>query len=188
MHCVWISVISVFPLIYCGLYFAIKYTIITETEAAQQAFPDIVRVSSSGPAGELYPDSLGEYELMTDIIYNGLPVYQYSAGEDRYIINIGELIISYLSIMNIHIILANSWFITHEISNSGPREFISTAEEKGQIADGLDWQYNRYPKCQTIRSDVRIFFQRISVCLMFHCLQWTRKTYERISRRCYGSG
>ena len=90
MHCVWISVISVFPLIYCGLYFAIKYTIITETEAAHQAFPDIVRVSSSGPAGELYPDSLGDYRLMTDIIHNDLPVYQHSARDDRFIINNGK--------------------------------------------------------------------------------------------------
>ena len=53
--------------------------------------------------------------------------------------------------INIHITSANSWFITHEISNSGPRDFISTAEEKGQIADDLDWQYNRYPNCQTVR-------------------------------------
>ena len=89
MHCVWISVISLFPFIYCGLYFAIKYTIITETEAAQQAFPDIVRVSSSGPAGELYPDSLGDYRL-TDIIHNDLPVYQHSARDDRYIFGNGN--------------------------------------------------------------------------------------------------
>ena len=89
MHCVWISVIAIFPLIYCGLYFAIKYTIITETEAAQQAFPDIVRVSSSGPAGELYPDSLGDYRL-TEIIHNDLPVYQHSARDDRYIIGNGN--------------------------------------------------------------------------------------------------
>ena len=81
--------ISVFPLIYCGLYFAIKYTIITETEAAQQAFPDIVRVSSSGPAGELYPDSLGDFKL-TDITLNDLPVYQHSARDDRYIIGNGN--------------------------------------------------------------------------------------------------
>ena len=89
MHCVWISVISVFPLIYCGLYFAIKYLIITETEAAQQLIPDIVRVSSSGPAGELYPDSLGDYRL-TDITLNDLPVYQHSARDDRYIIGNGN--------------------------------------------------------------------------------------------------
>ena len=90
MHCVWISVISVFPLIYCGLYFAIKYTIITETEAAQQAFLAIVRVSSSGPAGELYPDSLGDYYKLTiDVTLNDLPVYQHSARDDRYIIGNG---------------------------------------------------------------------------------------------------
>ena len=127
-----------------------------------------MRVSSSGPAGELYPDSLGEYRLMTDVNHNDFPVYQHLAREDRYIIYNGELIISYYSIMNNHITLANSWFITHEISNSGPREFISdiTAEEKGHIADGLDWQYNTYPICQTVRSEVRIFFQKISVCLI----------------------
>ena len=125
---------------------------------------------------------------MTDITYNGLPVYQNSARDDRYIIYNGELIIFYYSIMNIHINLANSWFLTHEISNSGLRELICSAKEKGQIADGLDWQYNRYPNCQTVRSEVRIFFQRISVWLMFHCLQWTRKTFERISRRGYVSG
>ena len=95
LHCVWISVISVFPLIYCGFYFAIKYATVTEAEIAQQLIPDIVRVSSSGPAGELYPDSLGEYKLMKDIIHNGLPVYQHSAGDDRYIIYNGELINSY---------------------------------------------------------------------------------------------
>ena len=89
MHCVWISVISVFPLIYCGLYFAIKYTIITEIEAAQQAFPDIVRVSSSGPAGELYPDSLGDYRL-TAMTLNELPLYQHSDRDDRYIIGNGN--------------------------------------------------------------------------------------------------
>ena len=145
--------LSVFPLIYCGFYFSIKYTIKNFLNKDEQVIPDIVRVSSSGPAGELYPDSLGEYKLMKDIIHNGLPVYQHSAGDDRYIIYNGELIISYYSIMNIHINLAYSWFITHEISTSGPREFISKAKEKGHIADGLDWQYNRYPNCQTIRSE-----------------------------------
>ena len=139
-------------------------------------------VSSSGPAGELYPDSLGDYGLMTDVSHNDFPVYQHLAREDRYIIYNGELINSYYSIMNIHINLAYSWFITHEISNSGPREFISTAEEKGQIADGLDWQYNRYPNCQTVRSEYCC--QKILVFLMFHCLQWTRKTNEHISKIC----
>ena len=81
--------LSVFPLIYCGFYFSIKYTIAAVVNKDEQVIPDIVRVSSSGPAGELYPDSLGDYKL-TDIFYNGLPVYQHSARDDRYIIGNGN--------------------------------------------------------------------------------------------------
>ena len=88
-HCVWISVISVFPLIYCGFYFSIKYTITKVSNEDQQVIPDIVRLNSSGPAGELYPDSLGDYRL-TDITHNGLPVYQNSARDDRYIVANGN--------------------------------------------------------------------------------------------------
>ena len=94
-HCLWISVISAFPLIYCGLYFFIKYAIVTSKEAAMLALPNMVRVSSSGPAGELYPDSLGDYYKLTiDVTFNDLPVYQHSARDDRYIINIGEYFFS----------------------------------------------------------------------------------------------
>ena len=78
------SVISVFPLIYIGMYFAVRDLI-----TASKPIQDIVRVSSSGPAGELYPDSLGDYRL-TDIIHNDLPVYQHSARDDRYIIGNGN--------------------------------------------------------------------------------------------------
>ena len=76
--------ISVFPLIYIGMYFAVR-DLITASKPVQ----DIVRVSSSGPAGELYPDSLGDYRL-TDITHNDLPVYQHSARDDRYIIGNGN--------------------------------------------------------------------------------------------------
>ena len=76
--------ISVFPLIYIGMYFAVRDLIV-----ASSPVEDIVRVSSSGPAGELYPDSLGDYRL-TDITLNDLPVYQHSARDDRYIIGNGN--------------------------------------------------------------------------------------------------
>ena len=91
-HCLWISVISAFPLIYCGLYFFIKYAIVTSKEAAMLALPNMVRVSSSGPAGELYPDSLGDYYKLTidEVTLNNLPVYQHSARDDRYIIGNGN--------------------------------------------------------------------------------------------------
>ena len=84
--------ISVFPLIYCGFYFSIKYTITKVSNEDQQVIPDIVRLSSSGPAGELYPDSLGDYRLMKDVTHNDFPVYQHLARDNRYFIYIGKLI------------------------------------------------------------------------------------------------
>ena len=90
LHCVWISVISLFPLIYCGLFFAIKNTIITDEARLVQ--PNMMRVTSSGPVAELYPDSLGEYRLLPDITHDDLPVFQHSARDDRFIIQNGNCI------------------------------------------------------------------------------------------------
>ena len=89
-HLFWISLISVFPLIYCWMYFAIKDMTTTEGGNSQLVLPDIVRVSSSGPAAELYPDSLGDYRLLPDITHNDLPVFQHSARDDRFIIQNGN--------------------------------------------------------------------------------------------------
>ena len=110
------------------------------------ALPNMVRVSSSGPAGELYPDSLGDYYKLTiDVTFNDLPVYQHSARDDRYIIGNGNSFINTLIYEILQI--ANNWFISHEISNSGLREFISNRTEDGQF--DFDWQYNKYPNCKT---------------------------------------
>ena len=110
-HCLWISVISAFPLIYCGLYFFIKYAIVTSKEAAMLALPNMVRVSSSGPAGELYPDSLGDYYKLTiDVTLNDLPVYQHSARDDRYIIGNGN---SFINILVYEILNSNSKQLVH---------------------------------------------------------------------------
>ena len=56
--------------------------------------PDTVKLSSTGPASEEYPESLGEYQLLQDKFHNGRSVYQSLARDDRYIINNGELIVS----------------------------------------------------------------------------------------------
>ena len=72
-----------------------RYTI-TGEEEAQPVYPDIVSVSSSGPAAELYPDSLGEYRLLPDITHNDRPVFQHSARDNRFIIQNGNEMIATL--------------------------------------------------------------------------------------------
>ena len=54
--------------------------------------PDIIKLSSTGPASEKYPESLGEYQLLQDTSHNS--VYQSLDRDDRFIINIGEYIMS----------------------------------------------------------------------------------------------
>ena len=57
------------------------------------AFPNMMRVSCSGPVGDYYADSLGDYYKLTiDVTLNDLPVYQHSARDDRYIISVGQFL------------------------------------------------------------------------------------------------
>ena len=100
-----------------------------------------MRISSSGPAAELYPDSLGDYYLLPypNTSHNDLPVYKHSVRDDRFIINI---------IMEYGDISEHFMLITREISNSGLGEFLSVGKDR-QMIDDLDWQYNRYPNCTT---------------------------------------
>ena len=56
--------------------------------------PDTIKLNSTGPASEKYSESLGEYQLLQDKYYNGRPVYQSLARDDRYIINFGEYFFS----------------------------------------------------------------------------------------------
>ena len=100
-----------------------------------------MRISSSGPAAELYPDSLGDYYLLPypDTSHNDLPVYKHSVRDDRFVVNM---------IIDIGNVSEHFMLITREISNSGLREFSSVRKD-GQMIEDLDWQYNRYPNCRT---------------------------------------
>ena len=98
-----------------------------------------MRISSSGPAAELYPDSLGDYYLLPpDITLNDLPVYKHSVRDDRFIFN---MIMESGNVLRQHVML-----ITREISNSGLREF-SSVRKYGQNIEDIDWKYNRFQHC-----------------------------------------
>ena len=128
----------------------IRYMMNEEDEVIQPVYLDIVRVNSSGPAAELYPDSLGEYRLLPDITHNDLPVYKHSIRDDRFIIQNG-IHNAFLLINNSNSFAGYHWFITHEISNSGLREFSSFRAERGHLVTSQGWKYNKYPNCKTVR-------------------------------------
>ena len=49
-----------------------------------------VTVSSEGPAVEIYPDSMGQYNILRDIYRYDRPVYKHVDREDRFIIYTGR--------------------------------------------------------------------------------------------------
>ena len=49
-----------------------------------------VTVSSEGPAAEMYPDSMGQYNILRDVTRYDRPVYKHVDREDRFIIFTGR--------------------------------------------------------------------------------------------------
>ena len=50
-----------------------------------------VTVSSEGPAAEMYPDSMGQYNILRDVYRYDRPVYKHVDREDRFIIYAGKI-------------------------------------------------------------------------------------------------
>ena len=68
-------------LIYFGLYTVLnKMTMPVQT----------VTVSSEGPAAKMYPDSMGQYNILKDTYCYDRAVYKHVDREDRFIIYTGK--------------------------------------------------------------------------------------------------
>ena len=50
----------------------------------------VVTVRSSGPVAEMYPESLGQYNILRDVFRNDHPVYKHVDRDDRFIIFAGR--------------------------------------------------------------------------------------------------
>ena len=49
-----------------------------------------VTVSSEGPAAEMYPDMIGQYNILRDVYFNDRAVHQHTERKDRFIMNNGS--------------------------------------------------------------------------------------------------
>ena len=50
-----------------------------------------VTVSSEGPAAEMYPDSMGQYNILREVYRYERPVYKHVDREDRFIVFAGKI-------------------------------------------------------------------------------------------------
>ena len=68
-------------LTYLGLY-----TVLSNMTRPVQT----LTVSSEGPAAEMYPDSMGQYNILRDVYRYDRAVYKHVDNEDRFIIYTGR--------------------------------------------------------------------------------------------------
>ena len=69
-------------LVYFGMYITLNnMTIVVQS----------VTVSSEGPAAQIYPDSMGQYNILRDVYRYDRPVYKHVDRKDRFIIYAGKI-------------------------------------------------------------------------------------------------
>ena len=51
----------------------------------------LLTVRSSGPVAEMYPESLGQYNIIRDVFRNDHPVYKHVDRDDRFIVYYGNI-------------------------------------------------------------------------------------------------
>ena len=74
-------ILTLTSLTYLGLYLVLN----NMTSPVQT-----VTVSSEGPAAEVFPDSMGQYDILRDLYRYDRPVYKHVDREDRFIIYTGR--------------------------------------------------------------------------------------------------
>ena len=92
----WFPIIICMSVIFLGLTIlsylgAYMYYLTNWTRPAQT-----VTVSSEGPAAEMYPDYMGQYNVLRDVYRNDRVVYKHVDREDRFIIFAGKINIIFL--------------------------------------------------------------------------------------------
>merc|ERR1711994_106980 len=68
------------------VYFGMYITLNNMTSPVQT-----VTVSSEGPAAEMYPDSMGQYNLLREVVRYDRAVYKHVYREDRFILCAGNI-------------------------------------------------------------------------------------------------
>ena len=122
--------------------------LVTSTKTVQT-----VTLSSEGPANQIWPDSMGEYQLAEEVIHRPSGVlrwYRHVGRDDRFIMynNFGNIFLSKISLL--WYILDHRWYISHTDSDTDDvkgdiRSFLSGPV----IEQGLEWEYRG--NCITVR-------------------------------------
>ena len=75
----------------CCIFLSISKIIYLSDFKPDTDIATVVTVSSSGPVAEMYPESLGQYNIIRDVFRNDHPVYKHVDRDDRFIVYYGNI-------------------------------------------------------------------------------------------------
>ena len=112
--------------------------------------PTVLTVNSSGPVAEMYPESLGQYNIIRGVFRNDHPVYKHVDRDDRFIVYYGNIYKMYFIndfVINIYLPL-DYWYIT-EVMHEFEEGFIRSVPG-GTLLSTQGWEYLQ-TSCQAER-------------------------------------
>ena len=120
-----------------------------------------VTVSSEGPAAEVFPDSMGQYDILREVYRYDRPVYKHVDREDRFILFAGKINLWINDFFLFIIHSEDTWYITNDIDDE---EGDLKSGQKGEVfVPEISWEFfdhtyfdNDFDNCKTIRSYKKI--------------------------------
>ena len=120
--------------------------------------PQTVTLSSEGPANEMYPDSMGEYQLAEEVIQGrdgDYTWYRHKDREDRFLMynNLGKIETSNILIIFYFLSTDYRWYITLTNETENTAGAIRSVPSGRIIFPELQWEYLTFniPQCTTAR-------------------------------------
>ena len=113
-----------------------------------------VTVSSEGPLAEVFPDSMGQYDILREVYRYDRAVYKHVDREDRFILFAGKinLWIIYFFLFIIH--SDDTWYITSDID--GKEGELKSGLKEETFVPELGWEFfdqsyfdNNFDTCKT---------------------------------------
>ena len=120
----FLRILCVILIIYTTLYITFFKCFLVLNDSITRA-PQTVTLSSEGPANEMYPDSMGEYQLAEEVIQGwdaDYTWYRHKDREDRFLMynNLGNIETHLILILSIRlgIVLVVARSVTQSVSQS----------------------------------------------------------------------
>ena len=154
----FLRILCVILIIYTTLYITFFKCFLVLNDSITRA-PQTVTLSSEGPANEMYPDSMGEYQLAEEVIQGwdaDYTWYRHKDREDRFLMynSLGKTLNTDLTIIVSYILPADyRWYISLTNYTENVEGAIRSVPSGRIIYPELQWEYLKIniTQCNTLR-------------------------------------